>query len=373
MQFFGIAHAFFRVLLFSVLVRSMNKKRLRQSDVAKIAGVSPATVSLVINNRAGDGVRIADETRQRVLDTVSKLGYVVDPAARSLAGGRNRILGVYSFEAIFPIQHHNFYYPFLVGIEEAAEELGYDLLLFTSARGPDGARSIYRHGNNRLRLADGAVLLGVEPDKSEVLRLVQEGYPFVFVGRREVPGRDISYVGADYAAATKQIIEYLFGLGHRIIAYVGQTPEYESQHDRFSGFCRAYEQAGIVWNPALVQRALPGEFLPSQLADWLDMGVTAIAAGHDSLADDIVRSAAGLGKAVPDDLSIVVLGDSRNGNAQPFDFTSFIIPRCEMGFHALHQLIELLTSPDSEPRQLVLACAFSPGVSAASPRQTQPM
>ena len=58
------------------------KKRVRQTDVARLAGVSPATVSLVINNRSGGSVRISEETRQRVLDAVNQLSYVVDPAAR---------------------------------------------------------------------------------------------------------------------------------------------------------------------------------------------------------------------------------------------------------------------------------------------------
>ena len=131
------------------------KRRVRQTDVARLAGVSPATVSLVINNRIGGNVRISAETQQRVLDAVDQLGYVVDPAARSLAGGHNSLLGVFTFESIFPLIHRDFYYRFLVGIEEEAENLGYDLLLFTSAGNVDGTRRVYSQGVNRLRRGPG--------------------------------------------------------------------------------------------------------------------------------------------------------------------------------------------------------------------------
>ncbi|MCB0128681.1 MAG: LacI family DNA-binding transcriptional regulator, partial [Caldilineaceae bacterium] len=96
------------------------QKRPRQTDVAKLAGVSPATVSVILNNRLDGNVRISAETRARVLDAVEQLGYVTDPVARSLAGGRNSLLGVFAFDEIFPPQQRNLRYSFLVGIEHEA-------------------------------------------------------------------------------------------------------------------------------------------------------------------------------------------------------------------------------------------------------------
>jgi hypothetical protein len=104
-----------------------------------MTGVSQATVSLVLNNRTGDDVRIAPETRQRVLDAIRATGYVADPVARRLVSGRNRILGVFTYEPVFPSTAADFYHPFLVGIEQRAEQLGCDLLLFTSSSQASGA------------------------------------------------------------------------------------------------------------------------------------------------------------------------------------------------------------------------------------------
>ena len=94
-----------------------------------------------------------------MLHAIRQTGYVADPVARRLAARHNRILGVFTYEPVFPTGSRDFYHPFLVGIEECAERLGCDLLLLTSAPVADGRRRIF-HDDNRLRLADGCVLLG---------------------------------------------------------------------------------------------------------------------------------------------------------------------------------------------------------------------
>src|SRR5882672_1299054 len=159
-------------------------RRPTQLDIARLAGVSRPTVSLVMS---GNAARIRAELRERVLAAAEHLGYAANPAARSLAGGHNRLIGVYTFERLFPVQHRDFYYPFLLGIEEESEAASYDLLLFTSAADPSGRRSINHGGVNRLRLADGCVLLGLHVDGEQLVRLARDRTPFVFLGRREVP------------------------------------------------------------------------------------------------------------------------------------------------------------------------------------------
>ena len=110
---------------------------------------------------------------------------MADPVAQSLAKGRNGLIGVFTFEAIFPVTQRDFYFPFLLGIEHAAETLGYDLLLYTSTSVGDGRRRIYRNGRNRLRLADGAILLGAEDSKNEIQALVDEGC-LLYTSRRAI-------------------------------------------------------------------------------------------------------------------------------------------------------------------------------------------
>lgn len=104
-------------------------KKPTQSDVARLAGVSRATVSFVVNNKDTKGIAISPETKQRVLDSVRQLGYVVDARAQSLRSGETKTIGV-----LLPIYENPFFWQILNGISEEAERAGYKLLLTDSTR-----------------------------------------------------------------------------------------------------------------------------------------------------------------------------------------------------------------------------------------------
>lgn len=343
------------------------RRRPRQADVARLAGVSPATVSVILNNRLDGTVRVSPETRQRVLEAVETLGYVTDPVARSLAGGRNLLLGVFTFESIFPLEFRDFYYPFLVGIEEEAERAGYDLLLFTSVSRTDGVRRIYNNGVNRLRLADGAILLGNEQNKEQLDRLLQEGYPFVFVGRRESNYGTPSYVAADYTAATATVITYLLNHGHRRIAYLANLLDTESQRDRRQGYWLALQQAQLISDPALFIRCSPETMTPGFLQRLLDQGVTALVTEAGSGNQMLQAAMRALGKFPPAAFSYAILGDPLTSFEMPFEATGFTIPRRAMGARAVQLLTEMLNESENQhPRQVTLPCTFVPGSTVAT-------
>jgi len=337
-------------------------KRPRQTDVARLAGVSPTTVSLVINNRIGGTVRITEETRQRVLAAVDELGYTVDPAARRLAGGFNAMLGVFTFEPIFPLVHRDFYYDFLMGIENEAEKQGYDLLLFTSSGDGGGKRRIYNVGVNRLRMADGSILLGYAANRDEIERLIGEGYPFVFVGRREARSGPVAYVAADYKNATATVISHMLAHGHRRIAYVCEDTGAESQEDRRSGYRAALEAAGIAHDPSLDTPVDgPDQITPDWVKAQMDAGATAFVAEIGPIGHRLVESLNALRLRPPDDFSFASLGDPLvEDNPYP-DTTTFRIPRQEMGAAAVRLLAQMLEGELSEVPQVTLDCSFVPG------------
>ena len=344
------------------------KRRPTQVDVARQAGVSPAVVSTVMNGSGRGSIRVGPDTVARVRAAVRELGYVPNPVARNLAGGKNRILGVFTFESIFPIARRNFYYPFLVGIESAAEERGYDLLLFTSASASGVGRRIYRDGVNRLQLTDGAILLGHERDKAEVARLSAEGFPFVFVGRRRLPGAEPSYVAADYAGGTGEIVTYLARLGHRRIAYLGEPGDREALRDRIRGYARAVASLGLETDPALRAGLGPESVTPGRVRAWTDAGVSAFLVENDILARGLVDAAAALGRSAPADFSFAVLGDPLEPSDDPPDWTSFKIPRQEMGRQSLEVLLDLLEEPGRAPLRRTLPCTLVPGGSTGRVR-----
>ena len=339
------------------------RRRVTQQDIATMTGVSQATVSLVLNGRDDADVRIAPETRERVLHAIRTTGYVADPIARRLAARHNRILGVFTYESVFPAGLGDFYHPFLVGIEECAERIGCDLLLFTSAPVVDGRRRIFHQGN-RLRLADGCILLGQALEKAELARLVAEGQPFVSVGRRDDAGGPIPYVGADYPGATAAQVRQAVALGHTRLAYVGEGAGPESHRDRLRGFEAAVAEAGVDGRHLTIADAV----LDTIAAD----GRTCVFV--EEYADGVIlaQQARERGLRVPEDLSFVALGDPTRPASTDLDFTGFRIPRREMGWQSVEILAGLLEDDGEpgggEPQQRILPCEPVAGATLAVAR-----
>lgn len=348
------------------------QRRPTQVDIARRVGVSQATVSLVISGGPASA-QVAEHTRRAVLEAAAELGYAVNSVARSLKGGRNRLLGVFTFEPVFPVDQRDFYFPFLLGIEEATAEFGYDLLLFSSASA-GGERRIYAGGVNRLKLADGCVLLGRRLHHDDMTQLLREDFPFVFIGRREVPGHELSYVAADYVGATRAVVQALVAKGHRRFAYLKAADDTEWLRDREAGFWEGLAGAGIprehvVLHPTPVDAAATG-ITRAELERWLATGVTAILVEHsqdDTVLEAVERAAAEAGLRVPQDFSVVQLGDPLLLHASTRDWTRFSVPRAEMGRESVRLLLELLDSEPGARRQVYLDCIQVPGDSVAEP------
>lgn len=344
------------------------RHRPRLADVARLADVSEATASVVLNNRVGANTRVSEETQSRVWDAARSLGYVPNPLARHLAGGVNRLLAIFTFEPVFPIDLHDFYYPFLIGIEEEAARCGYDLLLVTSSTDDFAKRQIYRDGINRLQLAAGAILLGNE-DKAEIERLLEDEFPFVFIGRRESANDAISYVAADYVTATADLVNHLFASGHQTIAYLLSGAAKESTYDRSRGFHRAYEEHGVMPDPDLLWAGSAEQLTAEVLRVLLQKGVTAFVTEDDGLARRVLQLADQLRLRCPDDFSLAVLGDPLNMTEPRQDWTTFSIPRREMGREAVRLLLKILSQNEQPaPLRVTLPCTFLPGTTTAAPR-----
>jgi len=375
-------------------------RRLTQRDIARLAGVSQPTVSLVLNNRAEGDVRISPETRERVLRVIRETGYVADPVARRLAARFNRIFGVFTYEPAFPSGSWDFFYPFLLGIEEAAERIGCDLLLFTSAPVIDGRRRIF-HQDNRLRLADGCILLGREIDAGELRRLNEEGYRYVAIGRRDDAGGPVPYVGADYTSAVGELVRLALARGHRRLGYLGQPGDVESTRDRRRGFvdhagdaeyARVFEPTDVAprrraGRAASGQRRSrvprqPADGPASTRAETAGSAMARAAAVLDAaLAERITvlfvedtptavalhELARERGLSVPGGLSIVTLGEPTTPVSSPTQFTSFRIPREEMGRRAVEILAARIDSPPEPVPQILLPCELVEGSTLGAP------
>jgi DNA-binding LacI/PurR family transcriptional regulator len=336
----------------------------RQSDVARLAGVSQSAVSRVIAGDA-ESARIPESTRRKILEAVKELGYVPNASARSLRNKRNRLLGVHTFEPVFPHARDSFYFEFLLGIEERAEEVGYDLVLFTSTGASDGKRRVYRDGVNRLNLADGSVLLGAVTDRDDVARLAGEGYPFVHIGRREVPGVEFPCVIPDYFGVSAAMVEMLAQRGHRHLAYLRTDFGYEPYEDRRRGYADAVARLGLG------DRSPGGRGEAGLSDEWLEQLIggpeTAVVAESVPMAERLATALQARGVRIPDDLSVVVLEDEFD-TERSLPWVALRIPRREIGRAAIDMLVDLVEDPDSQPKSVIVPCTVAPGSTVAAVR-----
>lgn len=332
----------------------MPRHRFTQADVAEMAGVSQSTVSFVLNGSAPDGVRISEETRTRVIEAIRITGYSANPVAKRLAGGRNQIIGVFTYETTFPRGGHDFFGAILNGIEGAAEQLGVDMLLFTSARVVDGKRRLARDGWQRLGIADGCLLLGQQEDAEELQHLLDTNYPFVFVGKRVSEGRRLPYVGADYVTATERQVQRLAALGHTRIGYVGPLGNDQSTMDRLEGYRRAMRALDLPL------RFVDAHDVDSAADEVRDRGLTGILIAVDHDPEEIAVALQARGLAVPGDVSILVLGQRRHAPKGGRPWTGFSVPRAEMGARALVLLSRIIAEDSAPPAARGRAAATPP-------------
>jgi DNA-binding LacI/PurR family transcriptional regulator len=331
-------------------------KRPTQSDVAKRAGVSRGTVSLVLNG-SDTRIPISDDTRARVLQAADDLGYTPNPVAQMLAQGSNRLIGVFTYEAIFPFDRDDFFFPYLTGIQREASINDYNVLLFTRSR------QIYANTMNSLLLADGSILLGASPDRAELARLCEERYPFVYIGRREVPDCAINWVANDYKIGSYHATRHLIDLGHTTIAFCGHGYALEPQHEKLAGCHRAVDEAGsIEWRvipedilkqPDAFMRAVRDQRITGLLCTDNNAFYTALACLHEH------------GLRVPEDVSVISLTSVNHSLPYPHMPSHVQLNRPNLGQVAVQTLISCISGEVTQPQQIYIPCAFIAGGTTA--------
>ncbi len=256
--------------------------------------------------------------------------------------------------------------PLLAGIEAGAETLGCDLLLFTSAPvAADGRRELF-HERNRLRLADGVLLLGVEMDPTELARLAQDDYRVVAVGRRDTPG--IPFVGIDYATAARTLVHRAIALGHRNAIFLHRSSLGESVLDRRRGVAEGASDTGVV----LMDHTTEGDDIDADWAAVRASGATLVISEEPELAAALMERAQREGIAVPEALSIIALGSTARPGAEGtggIELTRLLPPREELGARAVALLARIVSEGEEVPvedRRTLLECPIADGATLAA-------
>lgn len=308
-------------------------------------------------NRRGDATaRVSEATRARVLEAIERLGYEPDPVARRMTGQGNRLLGVYTFDASFPTDTRDFYYQFLIGVENACQEFGYDLLMFTSIQRYETGR-VYEGGINRLRLADGAVLLGRDDDRGDWSKLLADHYPFVFFGRRaDVDGQPVPYVTGDYVEAAAEAVGRVLDVGHREVRLLMNDPRHESSQDLAAGFFRAFQERGLHVDPSWKRDVATGDLPADVVREFTEGPATALVVRELGTLERFEAALAAAGLGIPQDVSVMRFAGSLFEVSRR-DWSGFDVPRREIAREAVGWLVERLErGPGVEPARMLVPC-----------------
>ena len=337
-------------------------KKPTQNDVAKLAGVSRGTVSMVLSNKINGRVPISDETIERVLQAAQALGYAPNPVAQMLKEGSNQLIGVFAYEPVFPYDTGTFLFSHLVGIERAASEQDYDVIFFTRHRKRTTTPKIYVNNMNSLRLADGTVILGSFPDRDELRRLVDEHYPFVYIGRREVPGCEINWVTHDYIQWSRVATDHLIELGHRRLGFVEDfhAPVTEPSEDKLGGVRLAVENAPHV-ELALLDFSNGDAFVEQVRAQK----VTALLVPDPTDFITAYQYLQQHGLSVPDDVSVVTLVDIDERLPDGISPTYVAVDRQSVAEVAVRTLTGLLDGSLQSPQNHLIPSRFVIGNTSA--------
>ncbi len=184
----------------------MGRRQARSLDVARLAGVSRTTVSFVLNNVPG--VKITEETRQRVLEAARELNYYPTAAARSLASGKTQRIGLILGEGQKRLSADAFLPTFLQGVTASVHRRGYLLMLQLAEDVPSHeayARLI------REQQVDGLIISGPRVDDPLLPELAEDQFPLILHGRLDVCS--LPWVDVDNKAGAYQAVTHLIGLG----------------------------------------------------------------------------------------------------------------------------------------------------------------
>ncbi|WP_369056489.1 LacI family DNA-binding transcriptional regulator [Kineococcus terrestris] len=282
-------------------------------DVARAAGVSPKTVSRVVNGSP----QVRPEVRDRVLDAVERLGYRRNAAARALAAGRTHVLGIVSVEAaLHGVAQH------VLGAERAARERGYGTVVVTVPEDADddAARDAVERA---VALGAEGVVLG-EPLREVGALAGVPDVPLVTAAAVEPVSPRHRSVSAAEEAGAREAVEHLLARGHRTVAHVSGPPASRPARLREAGWRAALEVAGAPvgepargdwaarsgWEAARELLARPGE------------RPTALFAGNDSMAIGAVKAFLEAGLRVPEDVAVVGFDDLPESEFLPVPLSS---------------------------------------------------
>ncbi len=320
-------------------------ERLTLKDIARHAKVSLATASLVVRSSP----LVAAETRERVLSSITTLGYVYDRTAAKLRTRLTHTIGLIVCEITNP-----FYAELTAGIDDVLDRAGWVAFLANTAESPARQdRFIERMREHRV---DGLLLSPAEGSAPGLAdRLRDLGIPVVQVLRR-LGTRDANHVGANFRLGMTLAIEHLIRIGHKRIAFVGGGRRVSPARDRAAAYRETLARHGLPSGPVVNCRPTreDGARAISGLMCGTSADPTAIICYNDICAFGVMVGLADLGLVVGRDCAVIGFDDIAEAAHYRPALTTVNIGARRIGEEAAHLLLRRIAAPGAPPENVVL-------------------
>lgn len=326
------------------LRRLTPKERVTINTVAERAGVSISTISRVLNGRD----RVSPETRARVMEAIRELGYRPSALARGLASKRSQTLGF-----VIPTLTDPFFMGIVAGVERAAAQSGYSLLVSCqprAAKGQSYAKLFYE------RRVDGLILVGIRLNRSEIEQLEAHRFPVVLI--QQTADGLLPSVTADNFGGAKSLVEHLIGHGYRRFAYIAGSDYTPDNVERLRAARETLSAFGLGLPDACIA---PGDYTHEggrrAMHDLLEGGCSpqVVFAANDQMAAGAILAIQERGLQVPDDIAVVGFDDVALARFTNPPLTTVRQPTYEMGYQAARMVLHAIDFPHERmPLSVVL-------------------
>lgn len=313
-------------------------------DVARLAGVSTATVSRVLANEG----YVSEEARKSVLAAMAQLHYQPSRVARSLRTQRSKILGL----IISDIQNP-FFISLVRAVEDVAQQHHYGVFLCNADENSE-KEQFYLDLMQAEQVA-GVIVSPTKEREDPCLQLLTADIPFVVVDRK-MADVEVDTVVVDNTQSTYELINHLIEDGHRRIGAVIGITIATTGRERYEGYMRALQEHQLPLSPDLLRTGMPREEVGSRLAgELLDLPEppTAIFTGNNLLTQGALRAISQRGLSIPNDIALAAFDELEWMSLVQPGLTVIKQPTYEIGKMAAELLLQRIANPGQPAQQVV--------------------
>ena len=325
----------------------MRKRHTTIKDIAKAAGVSTATVSMIINKKDKN---ISQPTREKVLRIAKEINYIPNSMARSLVTSQTKTLGLVLPDIVNP-----FFPEIARGAEDRAREAGYSIIICNTDDNVDQENKYIQMLSEKM--VDGIILTHSANRNNEMTGLETSRIPIILIDRDYDSPNVLGKVLVDNSKASRNGVNYLVGRGYRRIAYIAGPLNTGTARDRLDGYRIALTENGIDYDENLVR---VGEYRSKwgyeAAEDLLDSGLDfqAIFCGNDAIAIGAMKKLRERGISVPDDIAIMGFDDIYIASMVDPELTTIKQPNYSMGYEAVNMMIDSIQGNKIGNKNLIL-------------------